>query len=137
MMGELQKAAEFVRRNRQNRIRKWVVDRWGLRAMTPVERAERMFEEACEVMQAEGVELGRLVTIARLVYNKPAGEPAQEIAGLSVCVLALAESRGLDANALERAELERIEGLSVEHFRERHARKVADGLALDIAGGEA
>lgn len=123
-----------VRGERQRRMRNWIVDRWGTAAMSPAERAERLFEEVCELMQAEGIEPGRLVTIARLVYSKPPGQAPQEVGGISTCLLAYCDGRALDADALERAELERIEGLSVEHFRERHARKVAEGLALDVAG---
>lgn len=134
-MSQANDIAASVRVGRQSRMRAWVVARWGEAAMAPAERAERLFEEACELMQAEGIEPGRLVTIARLVYSKPAGDAAQEVGGISTCLLAYAEGRGLDADAIERAELERIEGLSVAHFRERHARKVAEGLALDV--GEA
>lgn len=134
MTSNIDISAAAARSSRTRRMREWIVARWGERAMAPAERAERLFEEACELMQAEGIEPGRLVTIARLVYSKPAGDPRQEVGGISTCLLAYCASREFAIDALERAELERIEGLSVEHFRERHARKVADGLALDIAG---
>lgn len=133
-MKDLDITTAAVRSSRARRMREWVIARWGEAAMSPAERAERLFEEACELMQAEGIEPGRLVTIARLVYSKPAGEPRQEVGGISTCLLAYCASRAFCVDYLERAELERIEGLSVEHFRERHARKVAEGLALDVAG---
>ena len=128
-----------VRRDRQARIRKWIVDRWGMAAMAPAERAERLFEEACELMQAEGRPIERVEAISRTVYAKAPGEPAQELAGVLTCALAHAEARGLDIDDAEVGELERIEGLSVEHFRERHARKVASGMALDtfVSGEQA
>lgn len=124
--------SEVVRLDRQARIRAWVVARWGESAMAPAERAERLFEEACELMQAEGRPIERAIKIAAVVYSKPAGDPAQEVAGVQTCALAYCASRDLSADTVERVELERIEGLSIEHFRERHARKVAEGLALDV-----
>jgi hypothetical protein len=124
--------SEVVRLDRQARMRTWIVARWGDSAMAPAERAERLFEEACELMQAEGRSIERAMKIAAVVYSKPAGDPAQEVAGVQTCALAYCASRGLSADTVERVELERIEGLSIEHFRERHARKVAEGLALDV-----
>lgn len=121
--------ASANRDERQEQMRAWVTRNWGDKAMNRVERVERLLEEVIELAQAEGLPLDALTRISRHVYHKPPGEPAQEVGGIATCLLAYCAGTGISADAAEAAELQRILVLSPQHFRARHAAKVAAGMA--------
>lgn len=126
-----------VRMARQEQMRAWVTRNWSAAAMAPNERVERLIEEVCELAQFEAVAVERVAHIAGKVYQKPvADDPAQEIGGISTCLLAYCAARGWSVDDCEARELARILALPAEHFRKRHAAKVAAGMAdaFDSAG---
>lgn len=118
------------RNQRQQRTAEWIVRAFGDATVALPERVARFFEEAVELAQACQVGSGTLVRIIDHVWSKEAGEPAQEIGGVGVTLLALAATLGVSADEAERVELERVEGIDVAHFRERHNRKADAGIAL-------
>lgn len=71
----------------------------------------------------------RIIRITDGVYAKEPGEPAQEVGGISTCLLAYCAATAVSADACERAELTRILGKTPEHFRARHQAKVDAGMA--------
>lgn len=75
----------------------------------------------------------RVALIADAVYAKEPGEPAQEIGGISTCLLAYCAATAVSADDCERAELTRILGKTPEHFRTRHQAKVEAGMARPYA----
>ena len=119
-----------------DRATKWVVSRFGQPAMHPRERCARLLEEVAELCQAEGMPLVDYIATGIHVFNRPVGEPTQEAAGVSICLLLYCSSKWLDLEALTETELRRIEGKSIEHFRARHQVKVDAGIALEMAEGD-
>lgn len=93
------------------------------------ERAARVLEEAAELCQAEGVPCHYAKNILTRVYGREIGEPVQEGAGTAVTLLAWAAARGVDIMDLASKELDRCYALPLEHFKRRHAEKVALGMS--------
>lgn len=119
-----------VRDERQQELADLVERIWGRANLINVaERVARLVEEAAELAQAEGLPFEFVLRIVRHVYAKLPGDPAQELGGLGVTLLAYAASKGLSADACEAAEVRRIRGLSVEHLRARHQAKADAGIA--------
>lgn len=113
----------------QRRIAAWAKSRFGDGTMDRRERAIRVLEEAIELAQAEGIRRHTISALLLHVYTKPVGEPNQEAAGVGVCLLAWAEGAGENLSSLIHDEVDRIEGKSKEHFRDRHQKKVDAGIA--------
>jgi hypothetical protein len=74
----------------------WTVDNFGHSACNRDERAARLVEEAIEIAQAEDVPLDVLQRIAVRVDSRQIGELGQEISGLGLTKLGLAENCGVD-----------------------------------------
>lgn len=117
-----------ARGRRQKATLDWARRSFGERAMNPKERALRVLEEALELAQAEGVELELVDKLARHVYGKPPGDPAQEIGGVAVTLLCYCERKGLSNEAEEVREFRRVLGLPIEYLQKRHAAKEAAGI---------
>jgi NTP pyrophosphatase (non-canonical NTP hydrolase) len=98
-------------------------------ATDPLERAARLIEEAIELVQACGLPADRVADIARHVYSKPVGEVAQEVGGVGVTLLALADVFGVSAELEERREVLRVLSKDPAHFRARQDAKAAAGVA--------
>jgi len=96
------------------------------------ERCDRFLEEAIELVQAAGCSRERAMEMLNKVYDRPEGELYQEIGGVSVTLLALTESVGMELDELEVMEIERIESKPPEVFRKRQAEKAALGLSIDL-----
>lgn len=115
----------------KRRISEWLRTRFGDEVrLNRHERAARVLEEAAELAQAEGVDRAFADRILARVFSRPRGNPYQEAAGVAVTLLAWSATTGADLDALALAEVERIERLPVEHFRQKHAEKAAAGTAL-------
>lgn len=92
------------------------------------ERGMRLLEEAIEAFQAAGGAPAIAHKLVDHVFARPVGELAQELGGVGVTTLALAHAAGINADAAELAEVERILGKPLDFFRARHAQKVAAGF---------
>lgn len=64
--------------------------------ITPKIRAFRALEEMLELAQAEDVTEEEVLIIVRQVYDKPKGEPHQELGGVVTCLAAYSATSGLD-----------------------------------------
>lgn len=102
-----------------HRVGYWVVSRLGIGAMDPVERGRRMLEEALELAQALSVTEEEADNLLIHVYGKPPGIVAQEIGGLATTLLAVSIAAHIDFEFALQKEVERIESLSPERFRDR------------------
>ena len=118
------------RDDRQRATFQWVADTFGAPSTVSIERAFRVLEEAAELAQAEGMTVERAIDIVRYVFGKPAGDPAQEVGGLGVTLLAYCEARGLSADAEEQREFDRVLAIDPAHFRARHNKKADAGIAV-------
>jgi len=107
----------------EERVAQWICTRLGPANCGPKERAMRVLEEAVELAQAEGITHAQVIRQAAHVFARPAGEPAQEAAGVAVCLFGWCASRGHRLMDLATAEIERIEAKPLEQIRGSLARK--------------
>ncbi len=117
------------RDERQAAVLEWVRATFGQATLTGAERAMRVLEEAVELFQAEGLDVDRALAIVWHVYGRPRGEPAQEVGGLGVTLLAYCGAKGISADGQEVREWERVQAIHPDHFRERHNLKADAGIA--------
>lgn len=118
-----------VRQKRQRVVARWAREAFGeLEARSLAQRALRLLEEAAEAAQACSVDLGTAISCLHIVYGKPTGDLSQELGGIGVTVLALADAAGLQADECERDEVGRILGKPIAYFRERNKAKNLAGL---------
>jgi hypothetical protein len=98
----------------QMKVAEWMKVCFGVTvARDRVERNYRFFEESTELVQSLGMTREECVIMVNYVYDRPVGDPVQEVGGVEVTLAALC-----DANAIlkERAgddELERISHIDV------------------------
>jgi NTP pyrophosphatase (non-canonical NTP hydrolase) len=91
-------------------------------------RALRLAEEAIEFAQSVLVDTEKLHSLIDYVYSKPAGQPSQELGGVSITLLAACSSAGVEISEVLEAELKRILAKSPEHFANRNQVKVDAGF---------
>lgn len=87
-------------------------------------RALRLVEEAIELAQSCDVDLDHVGRLIELVYSKPRGEPTQELGGVMITSMVMAEvlNRSLEDVAMK--ELRRVLSKTPEHFHQRNLEKV-------------
>ncbi len=114
----------------QARVRAWVICAFGLSVFRDRrERALRVAEEALEYLQAEGVPRIQAMDLIIRVYDRPAGDPDQELAGIGVTLLAAAAARAVRLDHLITTELDRVERPEVvERCRAKQNEKEAAGV---------
>lgn len=96
-----------------------------------LERGDRLLEEVLELLQSGAYPRERVAALENYVYERPKGEPAQEVGGVMVTLAAYCEAHGLDMLAAGDAELTRVWG-KIEQIRAKQAAKPT-GSALPIA----
>ncbi|MFC0679414.1 hypothetical protein ACFFGH_16380 [Lysobacter korlensis] len=117
------------RDERQAQTHEWCVAAFGDHdARSVAQRGLRLAEEAIETAQACGCDAAMLHRLIDHVYSKPVGELAQELGGLGVTLLALAEAAGISADDAEQLELARVRAIPLSHFAARNAAKKAAGF---------
>jgi hypothetical protein len=112
----------------QTQIKQWVVTRLGQKAMQPTERGRRVHEESTELFQSVGGTREEAHRIVDHVFDKPAGNPLQELGGCALTLLACADSLDFDLGVAAQDELDRIVSLPVEKFKKRQAENVMNGI---------
>jgi hypothetical protein len=111
----------------------WVLKTFGSEvAWDPRERARRFIEEAIELAQACGLTEFDVDDILAHVYCKPPGEVFQEAGGVGITLLMLCQAFGISADHAERTELQRVQSIPAQHFRDRHNIKAAAGVAEKV-----
>ena len=91
-------------------------------------RALRVLEEAIELFQSEGGSRAQAEALLDRVYARAAGEPHQEVGGISVTLLSYCSAAGLSADSCEVAEIERVLKRPLDEARRRHDEKTRAGL---------
>lgn len=118
-----------VRRERQLVVFEWGERAFGAEHMRSVrQRGLRFLEEAVELYQAVGGTAELAHRLVDFVFARPPGSVGQEAGGVAVTLLALAEAAGVDADAEEVREIERVLSKSPEYFAARNAAKCAAGF---------
>lgn len=72
------------------------------------ERGDRLLEEVLELLQSKGYDPRRVGTLVDYVWNRPIGEPSQEVGGVMVTLAGFCWIAGLDMHDAGEAELSRI-----------------------------
>lgn len=96
------------------------------------ERARRLLEEAVEAHQAAVMSREEAHRIVDHVYDREVGELTQEIGGVGVCLLMLAEAAGVSADLAEDNELRRFLSLPQEKLDASRDRKEAAGISSAV-----
>lgn len=116
----------------QARVQPWMDACFGREiSMDREERGDRLLEEAFELLQSGGYDPARVLALRDYVWNRPAGEPSQEVGGVMVTLAAYCLAFGLDMHAAGETELARI-WTKVDAIRAKQAAKPT-GSALPVA----
>lgn len=132
MVYERQRANRFGgRARRQQVVFGWVERVFGASiANNVIERATRVLEEAVEVAQAAGIARETAIRVVNRCFGRDVGNVEDEVANLSITLLALCATLKVDAETLERDEIERILAIPDSHMRDRQARKFDAGIGM-------
>lgn len=115
---------EPERECRQRAITTWARACFGDEQATSLpQRAVRLLEEAIEAYQAAGGSREMAAELVDFVFKRPPGTLAQELGGVSVCLLVMASAMGRTADGLEVDEVERVMAKPIEHFTARNQAK--------------
>lgn len=85
-------------------------------------------EEAIEAAQAAGCDAAMVHKLVDYVYAKEPGALAQEIGGVRITLLALAEAAGVSAEEEEGREFARVLSKPLKHFAARNEEKNRAGF---------
>lgn len=114
----VQKLQEF-----QSNVRKWLLACFGKEISNDkIERNHRFLEEALELVQSTGCTKSEAHQLVDYVFERPIGEPYQEVGGAIVTLSALCSANELSMQECGEKELARI-WTKVEKIREKQANK--------------
>lgn len=117
-----------ILRRTEHSVGHWVQTKFGSVGLEPKERGLRCAEEAIELGQALTVDREAMHKLVDHVYDRPVGDPVEEIGGVMICVQAAASILGISINDQADKEWERINTLPQEHFDRATERKAAAGV---------
>lgn len=121
--------ADGRRSDRQVLVASWCAAAFGSdHASSLPQRGIRLAEEAIEAAQAAGCDADMVHKLVDYVYARPVGELGQELGGVGITLLALANAAGLSAEGEEAREFSRIMDKPLHHFTARNAAKDAAGF---------
>lgn len=119
----------------QNKVARWCVELFGmLVAKDRRIRNFRFLEEAIELVQALGCTKAEALQLVDYVYNRPDGEPEQEVGGVMVTLAALCAANDIDMEECAWREQARCEQPAVkEKIRAKQASKMGTGPLPGVA----
>ena len=107
----------------QARVKPWMLETFGQEISDDIqERGDRLLEEVLELLQAHDYDPTRVTTLVDYVYNRPVGEPFQEVGGVMVTLAAYCLAAGQDMHVAGDEELDRV-WTKVEVIRAKQAAK--------------
>jgi hypothetical protein len=111
----------------QSRVAPWMQECFGpVISGDRIERGDRFLEESLELLQSGGYDRDRVTLLVDYVWNRPVGEPSQEVGGVGVTLAAYCLAFGLDMHEAFETELARIlQPEIVEKIRIKQATKAA------------
>lgn len=116
----------------QDRVKPWMDACFGPEISNDrMERGDRFLEEALELLQSGGYPRERVASLVDYVFDRPVGDPPQEVGGVMVTLAAYCLAHGLDMHEAGETELARI-WTKVEKIRAKQAAK-PKGSALPVA----
>lgn len=114
--------------------RQHIIVKWGKRCFGKDQMADRLYrglrfiEEALELCQALGLSKEKVLAVVEHVYSRPVGKVEQELGGVGVTWMTVAEACGVNAMACLDKEIYRVLQKTPEHFAERNQQKNDAGL---------
>lgn len=107
----------------QEDVRKWMLACFGEAiSADKIERNHRFIEEALELVQAAGCTASEAHQLVDYVFNRPVGDPFQEVGGVMVTLAALCSAQAIDMEDAAENELARV-WTKVEQIRAKRAAK--------------
>lgn len=109
----------------QQRVSNWMKNCFSDEiANDKVERIDRFIEESIELAQSLNYPKERALALVDYVYNRPIGEPYQEVGGVMITLSALCKPNKLDMELCSLLELLRIERPEIiEKIRIKQSKK--------------
>jgi hypothetical protein len=96
-------------RRYQERVDDWMQSCFGEKISGDrVERYQRFLEEALELAQAMGCTRSEARQLLHYTFDRPAGEPAQEVGGVMVTLAALCSASDINLDDAAEIELARV-----------------------------
>lgn len=93
----------------QTRVDDWMQYCFGPKISRNVnERNYRFLEESLELVQSLGCSKSDVLKLVEYVYNRPEGNPKQEVGGVIITLAALCLANGIDLEDAGEIELSRI-----------------------------
>src|SRR6202008_606454 len=93
----------------QARVQPWMMGCFGAEISADrIERNHRFFEEATELVQANGMTRSEAHQLVDYVFDRPVGELHQEVGGVMVTLAAICLASSQDMHAAGEMELARI-----------------------------
>ncbi|KAF1042595.1 MAG: hypothetical protein GAK35_02642 [Herbaspirillum frisingense] len=107
----------------QRRVQPWMMECFGEAISNDLgERNHRFFEESTELVQSTGMTRSEAHQLVDYVFDRPIGEPVQEVGGVMVTLAALCLAAKMDMHVAGEMELARI-WTKVEVIRAKQAAK--------------
>lgn len=107
----------------QQRVLDWMMQCFSMEICRDgMERNHRFLEEALELVQALGCTRSEAHQLVDYTFDRPAGDPKQELGGVMVTVAALCFPNDLDMNDAAETELARV-WRKIEVIRAKQAAK--------------
>lgn len=120
------------RDRRQRAVVDWCAAAFGVAEASYLpQRALRFLEEAVELYQAAGGHPAQAHKLISFVFGREPGTIHQELGGVGVTLLALAEVAGVSADEAERMEMNRVLALPLDHFAARNKAKNDAGFLAE------
>lgn len=118
----------------QPRVQPWMMACFGPEiSADKVERGDRLLEEVFELLQSGGYDPCRIAALASYTWNRPPGEPSQEVGGVMITLAAYCLAHGLDMHEAGERELARISAPeTIEKIRRKQAAKAAIDMASPL-----
>lgn len=89
-----------------------------------VERNHRFLEEALELVQSTGCKRSEAHMLVEYVFNRPVGDPFQEVGGVAITLSGLCSCIDIDQEQAAEAELDRVSAPAIlEKIRAKQAAK--------------
>lgn len=107
----------------QSRVAPWMQECFGAKiSSSTLERNHRFLEEALELVQSLGMTKHEVLLLVDYAYDRPAGDPPQEVGGVMVTLAALCLAAKMDMHECAETELARV-WTKVPQIRAKHAAK--------------
>jgi len=121
-----------MRNQRQREVHEWCAAAFGVEHASSVpQRAVRLLEETIEAYQAAGGDLEMAHRLLDFVFRHPVGSLNQELGGIGLTLLALAQAAGLSADDEERREFDRVLKKPLAWFHARNEAKNDAGFEVN------